>query len=82
VTRELYGAAGCPYTRELRERLEHAGAPFVEYDVEEDQEARLRLDALTGGGRTVPVLVEDGRVVAVGWQGRGCPHAPLPRERP
>jgi glutaredoxin 3 len=27
---------------------------------------------ITGGQRTVPVLVEDGKVVQVGWQGRGC----------
>ena len=24
------------------------------------------------GQRTVPVLVEDGKVVQIGWQGRGC----------
>ena len=28
--------------------------------------------ALAGGQRTVPVLVEDGKVVQIGWQGRGC----------
>ena len=27
---------------------------------------------LAGGQRTVPVLVEDGEVVQIGWQGRGC----------
>ena len=26
----------------------------------------------TGGQRTVPVLVEDGKVAQIGWQGRGC----------
>ena len=31
-----------------------------------------RMRALTGGQRTVPVLVEDGKVVQIGWQGRGC----------
>ncbi len=44
----------------------------MEYDVEADPAARERLLQLTGGVRTVPVLVEDGRVVEVGWQGRGC----------
>jgi hypothetical protein len=28
--------------------------------------------ALSGGQRTVPMLVEEGKVVEVGWQGRGC----------
>jgi mycoredoxin len=81
MTRELYGTPACPYTRELREQLEWDGHAFVEYDVEADLEARRRFTALTGGGRTVPVLVEDGRVVATGWQGRGCTIGPLPSER-
>jgi glutaredoxin len=69
---ELYGTASCPYTRETREWLEWKGREFVEYDVEKDPSARARMKALAGGQRTVPVLVEDGKVVQVGWQGRGC----------
>ena len=69
---ELYGTAGCPYTQEMREWLEWRRCEFVEYDVEADAEARGRMRALAGAGRTVPVLVEDGKVTQVGWQGRGC----------
>lgn len=69
---ELFGAAGCPYTRELREWLEWKNIDFVEYDVELDAEAFRRVRALTGGQLTVPVWVEDGQVKQVGWQGRGC----------
>jgi glutaredoxin 3 len=69
---ELYGTASCPYTRDMREWLEMRGADFVEYDVEADRTARERLRAVAGPQRTVPVLVEDGAVVQVGWQGRGC----------
>jgi glutaredoxin 3 len=69
---ELYGTASCPYTREMREWLEWKGRDFVEYDVEADAEALRRMHATTGGQRTVPVLIEDGRVIEVGWQGRGC----------
>ncbi|MFZ3215989.1 MAG: glutaredoxin [Candidatus Acidiferrales bacterium] len=69
---ELFGSAGCPHTQEMREWLEWRGAEFVEYDVEADRHARNRLRALSGGQRTVPVLVEDGKVVQIGWQGRGC----------
>jgi glutaredoxin 3 len=28
--------------------------------------------AISGDQRTVPILVEDGKLVQVGWQGRGC----------
>ncbi|WP_286885845.1 glutaredoxin family protein [Aneurinibacillus sp. UBA3580] len=69
--RTLYGTKGCPYTKEMRESLLWDGEEFTEYDVEEDEEALKRLIALTGG-RTVPVLVEDDRVVQVGFCGRGC----------
>jgi glutaredoxin 3 len=71
ATLELYGASHCPFTADLREQLEWEGRTFVEYDVEADEAARARLVALTGE-RMVPALVEDGRVVAVGWRGRGC----------
>ncbi|MBE3562936.1 MAG: glutathione S-transferase N-terminal domain-containing protein [Hydrogenibacillus schlegelii] len=68
---ELYGTKGCPYTRELRESLDLDGEAYVEYDVEEDEAALRRMIALTGG-RTVPVLVSDGKVLMIGVQGRGC----------
>jgi glutaredoxin len=69
---ELYGTAGCPYTRELRESLEWSRREFLEYDIEADPEARKRLYSFDKSLRTVPVLVEDGKVIQVGWQGRGC----------
>jgi glutaredoxin 3 len=27
---------------------------------------------LSAGQRSVPVLVEDGKVIQIGWQGRSC----------
>jgi glutaredoxin 3 len=56
----------------MRDWLEARRADFAEYDVEADQAARRRMRELAGSQRTVPILVEDGRVVQVGWQGRGC----------
>ena len=69
---ELYGAARCPHTDEMREWLEWRRSEFVEYDVEADPIARRRMREIARGQRTVPLLVEDGRVVQVGWQGHGC----------
>ena len=69
---ELYGTTSCPHTREMREWLEWTGREFVEYDVEADAAARERFRALGDGTRMVPVLVEAGEIVQVGWQGRGC----------
>lgn len=69
---ELYGSTQCPYTRELRDWLEWTKRDYLEYDVETDPDARARMRLLNSGGRTVPLLVEDGKVIQVGWQGRGC----------
>jgi len=69
---ELFGTASCEFTAEMRDWLEWNGRAFVEYDVERDRDALERMRAATGGQSTVPVLMEDGRVVQIGWQGRGC----------
>jgi glutaredoxin len=69
---ELYGTRGCSATQEMREWLEWRGVEFAEYDVESDASARHRMNQLAAGQRTVPVLVEDGVVTQIGWQGRGC----------
>ena len=70
---ELYGTSRCPYTQDMRDWLELSRREFDEYDVEADPEARRRMRELDSGLRKVPVLVEDGKVVHVGWQGHGCP---------
>jgi len=56
----------------MRDWLEWKCSDFVEYDVEADAAARSRMREIAGGQRTVPILVEDGKVVQVGWQGHGC----------
>ena len=69
---ELYTASGCPYSAAAREDLEWRGVDFVEYDVERDRVAYDRMLDLTGGNRTVPVIIEEGKHPQVGWRGQGC----------
>ena len=69
---ELFGTARCPHTEEMREWLEWKRCEYVEYDVEADATALHRLRELAAGQRSVPVLVEDGKVIQIGWQGRSC----------
>ena len=45
---------------------------YCEYNVDDDPEAYARMQSLTNGGGAVPVLVEDDRVIQIGWQGRSC----------
>lgn len=72
ATYELFGTASCPYTRDMREWLDMRRAHVLEYDVEADPHARRLMRTYAGEERTVPVLVQDGKVIQVGWQGRGC----------
>ncbi|MGA7622957.1 MAG: Uxx-star family glutaredoxin-like (seleno)protein [Candidatus Acidiferrales bacterium] len=72
ATLELFGMKSCQFTQDMREWLEWKGVEFVEYDVEADAAARERMRSVANGQRTVPILVEGGKVVQVGWQGRGC----------
>ena len=73
VGTELYGSASCPFTGELRAQLEWEGRAFVEHDVERDPRALERLLRLAAASPArVPVLVVDGAVVEIGWQGRSC----------
>jgi glutaredoxin 3 len=69
---ELYGTARCPYTAQLREDLQWRRQAFVEYDVESDPQALQRMLEISGGNRTVPLLAQDGAVMQVGYEGRGC----------
>jgi mycoredoxin len=69
---ELFGTKSCPYTHEMREWLDWKRHDYVEYDVETDQQARARMIAISGGQCTVPILAENGALVQIGWQGRGC----------
>jgi glutaredoxin 3 len=68
---ELYGSSACPYTQEMRDWLEFSRRDFVEFDVDADPAAFARMREATGQ-RTVPVLLENGKVLQIGWQGRGC----------
>lgn len=69
---ELYTAPGCQYSEAAREDLEWRRIDFVEYDVENDEGARDRMLEITGGNRTVPVIVEEGKPAQIGWMGQGC----------
>lgn len=68
---ELFGTTRCPHTQDMRDWLDWQRRDFVEYDVDKDTNARIRMLDLSAQ-RGVPVLVEDNKVIQVGWQGRTC----------
>lgn len=69
---ELFGTRTCRYTADLQDDLDWEGRAYAMYYVDEDPTALERLSALVDGPCMVPVLVEDGKVKQVGYNGRGC----------
>jgi hypothetical protein len=40
--------------------------------MKKDAEAQEQMLNLTGGNRTVPAIVKEGKPIQVGWMGQGC----------
>jgi len=56
ITVELYTTSWCPYCKDARNFFRSRGISFSEYDIEKDEEAARRKNALDGG-RGVPFAV-------------------------
>ena len=67
----IYTKPGCPYCAKAREHYTAAGAAFEDRNAQDNPLFRREMLALTGGDRTVPVIVEGGRLKQIGWEGRG-----------
>ena len=67
----IYTKPGCPYCAKAREHYTAAGVDFEDRNAQDNAGFRKEMLAITGGDRTVPVIVEDGRLKQIGWEGRG-----------
>gem|GEM_PF-374419 len=68
---KIYTKPGCPYCAKARESYTARGIAFQEYNAQDDLTFREEMLAITDGDPTVPVIVEDGRLKEIGWEGRG-----------
>ena len=59
----LYVTSWCSSVQLARRYLERHGVPYTEIDIDETPEAARRLEAWTGGYRTVPTFEIEGQVV-------------------
>ena len=66
----IYTHPDCPYSDALKAELDTAGIVYQEIDLALSPKAWSDLEALTGGERITPVLVE-GEAVSVGFHGVG-----------
>jgi glutaredoxin 3 len=68
---KIYTKPGCPYCAKAREFYTEKGISFQDLNAQDNLEYRAEMLALTKGDPTVPVIVEDGRLKQIGWEGRG-----------
>ena len=68
---KIYTKPGCPYCAKAREYYTERGIPFQEFNAQDNMKFRKEMLAISDGDPTVPVIVEDGRLKQIGWEGRG-----------
>ena len=67
----IYTKPGCPFCAKAREHYTSADIPFEERNAQDNPRFRKEMLAITGGDRTVPVIVDQGQLKQIGWEGRG-----------
>ncbi len=66
----IYTKTGCPFCKKAVDDYTAKGVSFREINTSEDAEAKRLVQEKYGAGR-VPVIVEDGKVIATGYKGGG-----------
>jgi len=67
----IYTKPGCPHCAKAREFYIGQGIAFEDLNAQDNLKYREEMLALTSGDPTVPVIVEDGSLKQIGWEGRG-----------
>jgi glutaredoxin 3 len=67
----LYTKPGCPYCAKARDYYTQRSIPFEEKNAQDNLEFRKEMLVFSKGDPTVPVIIEDGQLKQIGWEGRG-----------
>jgi glutaredoxin len=67
----LYTKPGCPYCAKARDYYNGKGISFEDRNAQDNLDYRKEMFAFSDGDPTVPVIVENGRLKQIGWEGRG-----------
>lgn len=62
----IYTSPTCPYCKALKQFLDENGTAYINKEVTTDREAMAEMQQVSGGARSVPVIVIAGQVL-VGW---------------
>lgn len=68
---KIFTKPGCPYCEKARQFYRASGIEFQEFNAQDNMSFRREMLSITDGDPTVPVIVEDGRLKQIGWEGRG-----------
>jgi len=68
---KIYTKPGCPYCAKAKDYYNGRKIPFQEFNAQDNLDYRKEMLAISKGDPTVPVIVEDGRLKQIGWEGRG-----------
>ena len=68
---KIYTKPGCPYCEKAREFYTERGIAFQEFNAQDNMKFRAEMLSISDGDPTVPVIVENGRLKQIGWEGRG-----------
>ncbi|MBK6796560.1 MAG: glutaredoxin [Acidobacteria bacterium] len=67
----IFTKPGCPYCARAKDWYNDNRIPFTEKNAQDNREYRREMFGYSDGDPTVPVIVVDGRLKQIGWEGRG-----------
>ena len=67
----MYTKPGCPSCAKAKDWYNAKSIVFTEKYAQDNREYRKEMFAFSDNNPTVPVIVEDGKLKQIGWEGRG-----------
>ena len=67
----IYTKPGCPHCAKAREHYTQKGISFEDRNAQDNLDYRKEMFSYSSGDPTVPVIVENGKLKQIGWEGRG-----------
>jgi glutaredoxin 3 len=67
----IYTKPGCPYCAKAKDWYTQQGIVFEERNAQDNREFRKEMFSYSDGDPTVPVIIIDGKLKQIGWEGRG-----------
>ncbi len=67
----MYTKPDCPYCAKAKAWYREHSIAFTEKNAQDNRKYRQEMFSFSANDPTVPVIVENGRLKQIGWEGRG-----------